>query len=166
LSEDHVAQLGAGEDAADVRLFPPAVPVVTILAGVALKRVWPVDVGITLPAAWRLALGGAIVGGALIVLGLCLLIFHRGGQSVIPWKPTVQIVDRGPFRLSRNPMYVLLILICIGFAVMLTNLWILALTPLAVWALQRFAIIPEEEYLEQKFGDAYVSYKQRVRRWI
>jgi protein-S-isoprenylcysteine O-methyltransferase Ste14 len=166
LSQDQIARLDAGQDAADVRLFPPAVPVVAILAGVALKRIWPIDVGVTLPAAWRLALGGAIVAGAFLVLGLCLLIFYRGGQSAYPWKPTAQIVDSGPFALSRNPMYVQLILICIGFAVLLANWWILALTPLAVWLLHRFAILPEEAYLEQKFGDAYLDYKQRVRRWI
>jgi protein-S-isoprenylcysteine O-methyltransferase Ste14 len=166
LSQSQVAAMVSDRDAADVRLFPPAVPILAILAGVALKRVWPIDVGVSVPAAWRYGLGGVIVTAAFLGLGFCLLIFRRGGQSVIPWKPTVQIVDWGPFRLSRNPMYLLLILICIGFAVLLANWWILALTPLAVWALQRFAIIPEEAYLEQKFGDDYLDYKQRVRRWI
>jgi protein-S-isoprenylcysteine O-methyltransferase Ste14 len=166
LSQDQVAQMSADRDAAQVRIFPPAVPVVTILAGVALKRVWPIDPPVTVSPAWRYGLGGVIVTAAFLALGYCLLMFRRGGQSVIPWKPTVQIFEQGPFRLSRNPMYVLLILICIGFAVMLMNLWILALTPIAGWALQRFAILPEEAYLEQKFGDAYLNYKQRVRRWI
>ena len=63
-------------------------------------------------------------------------------------------------------MYLQMALICIGVAVTLTNVWILALTPICAWVLQRFAILPEESYLERKFGSAYLVYKSRVRRWL
>jgi len=76
------------------------------------------------------------------------------------------IVEHGPFRITRNPMYLQMVLICIGFAVMLMNAWILALTPVCAWVLQLFAILPEEAYLERKFGGAYLAYKSRVRRWL
>ena len=92
-------------------------------------------------------------------------LFRRSGQSENPWKPTPQTVDRGPFRITRNPMY-LQILVCIGVAVSLMNGWILALTPLCRWVLVRFAILPEEAYLERKFGQTYLAYKRRVRRWL
>jgi protein-S-isoprenylcysteine O-methyltransferase Ste14 len=55
---------------------------------------------------------------------------------------------------------------CVGFAILFWNVWILLLTPLAALALQQLVILPEEEYLERKFGDDYRAYKQRVRRWI
>ena len=55
---------------------------------------------------------------------------------------------------------------CIGVAVTLANAWILLLTPLGGWVLQRWAILPEEAYLERKFGDTYRAYKDRVRRWL
>jgi protein-S-isoprenylcysteine O-methyltransferase Ste14 len=59
-----------------------------------------------------------------------------------------------------------MVLVCVGVAVILMNWWILALTPVCGWLLQRFAILPEEAYLERKFGDTYLAYKRRVRRWL
>ena len=63
-------------------------------------------------------------------------------------------------------MYLQMVLVCVGVAVILMDVWILALTPVCAWLLQRFAILPEEAYLERKFGDAYLAYKSRVRRWL
>lgn len=154
-------------DAAAVHVFPPAIPLVTILAGVGLNRVWPLGVGFTLPAPARYWLGGAIVVAAILGLGLWpVVLFRRSGQSVNPWKPTPSLVDRGPFRFTRNPMYLQMVLACLGVAVMLTNGWIVIFTPIAAWLLQRLAIVPEETYLERKFGEAYRAYKRRVRRWL
>ena len=95
-----------------------------------------------------------------------VVLFRRGGQSENPWKPTLHVEQRGPFRITRNPMYLQMVLVCFGVALMLANVWILLLTPLAAWLLQRLAILPEEAYLERKFGAEYRSYKARVRRWI
>jgi protein-S-isoprenylcysteine O-methyltransferase Ste14 len=155
------------KDAAAVRVFPPGVPLLAILLGVGLQRVRPIDLGFALPAPGRYWVGGLIAAGAFFGLGgWSVLLFRRSGQDENPWKPTPRIVERGPFRITRNPMYLQMLLICVGFAVMLANVWILALTPLAGWVLQRFAILPEEAYLERKFGDSYLAYKRRVRRWI
>jgi protein-S-isoprenylcysteine O-methyltransferase Ste14 len=153
------------KDAADVRIFPPAAPLLTILAGVGLGRLWPVDPGFDIPA--RYWIGGLIVAGAVFCLGVWSVVhFRRTGQNENPWKPTPVIVEHGPYRFTRNPMYLQMVFICIGFAVMLMNVWILALTPACAWVLQRFAILPEEAYLERKFGGAYMAYKSRVRRWL
>ncbi len=154
-------------DAAAVRVFPPGVPLVTVLVGVGLDYLWPVDLGFALPAPERYWLGGLIVAGSFLGLGFwSVRIFRRSGQSENPWKPTPQIVERGPFRVTRNPMYLQMVLICIGLAIILWNVWVLVLTPLCAWVLQKFAIEPEEAYLEGKFGDAYLAYKRRVRRWL
>ena len=154
-------------DVAAVHVFPPAIPLVTILAGVGLNRVWPIGVGFALPAPARYWLGGAIVVAAILGLGLWpVVLFRRSGQSANPWKPTPSLVDRGPFRFTRNPMYLQMVLACLGVAVMLMNWWIVILTPFAAWLLQRLAIVPEEAYLERKFGEAYLAYKRRVRRWL
>ena len=155
-------------DSAAVRIFPPAVPLVTILLGEGLDRLWPLlgeETG--LPAPLRYGLGGALMIGALLGLGLwSVLVMRRSGQNENPWKPSPSLLERGPFTISRNPMYLQMLLICIGAAVASWNLWTLALTPLSAWLLQRLAIEPEEAYLEEKFGEAYRSYKRRVRRWI
>lgn len=154
-------------DAAAVRIFPPAVPLLTILLGVGLNRMWPIHLGFEIPAPARYWLGGIIVGSAILGLGLwSVLLFRRSGQSENPWKPTFQIVERGPFRFTRNPMYLQMVLVCVGIATIQMNWWTLVLTPLCAWTLQRFAILPEEAYLERKFGASYLSYKRQVRRWL
>ncbi len=140
---------------------------VTVLVGVGLNYLWPIDLGFALPAPERYWLGGVIVAGAFFGIGLWSVLLFRGtDQSVNPNKPTLQIVERGPFRVTRNPMYLQMVLICAGIAIILWNAWILVLTPICGWVLQKFAIEPEEAYLESKFGDAYLAYKRRVRRWL
>lgn len=153
--------------AARVRVFPPGVPLVAVLLAVGMNRLWPLDFGFSIPTPLRYWLGGIIVAGTIIVLGAwSVFLFRRSGQSPNPWMPTPKIEERGPFRFTRNPMYLQMVLVCIGLAVVLMNWWLLALTPGVAWLLQRYAIRPEEAYLEQKFGDAYLAYKRKVRRWI
>jgi protein-S-isoprenylcysteine O-methyltransferase Ste14 len=154
-------------DAAAVRIFPPGIPLAVILLGAGLNWLWPIDPGITIPRPERYWLGGTIVVGAVLFLGLwSVVLLRRAGQSENPWKPTLQIEERGPFRITRNPMYLQMVVVCLGISILLMNWWIVALTPIGAWLLQRFAIRPEEAYLERKFGEAYLSYKKRVRRWL
>jgi protein-S-isoprenylcysteine O-methyltransferase Ste14 len=157
----------AEKDAAAVRVFPPGVPLVAALLAAGMNRVWPLDLGFGIPAPLRYWVGGTIVVGAVLGLGLwSVVLFRRGGQSENPWKPTPAIEESGPFRFTRNPMYLQMVLICIGLSVVLMNWWLLALTPVVMWLLQRLAIEPEEAYLERKFGAVYLAYKRKVRRWI
>jgi protein-S-isoprenylcysteine O-methyltransferase Ste14 len=155
-------------DGAAVRFPPPLLALAGVLLGVLLERLWPIGLlGVELSDAVRRTVGWAIVAGAFLVLGLWpVVLFRRSGQSEIPWKPTTSIVERGPYRFTRNPMYLQMVLICIGLAILLETAWILLLTLAVAWALQRFAIRPEEAYLERKFGDSYRAYKRRVRRWL
>jgi protein-S-isoprenylcysteine O-methyltransferase Ste14 len=154
-------------DAAAVRIFPPAVPLVVILLGIGLDGLVPIRLPVELPAPARYWVGGVIAGGAILLLGAwSIVLLRRSGQSENPWSPTTSIVDRGPYRISRNPLYVQMLLVCLGIAVALRNVWIVALTLIAAWLLLRLAILPEEAYLERKFGETYRAYKRRVRRWI
>lgn len=155
------------DDVAAVRIFPPAVPLVTILAGIGLDRLWRIGPGSALLLPERYWIGGLIVIGSIFGLGLwSVLAIRRTGQTENPWRPTTEIVESGPFRFSRNPMYLQMILVCLGMAVMLMNVWILLLTPLCAWILYKLAILPEEAYLESKFGEIYRAYMRRVRRWL
>jgi protein-S-isoprenylcysteine O-methyltransferase Ste14 len=139
----------------------------TVLAGIGLEWLWPIDLGISLLPSARYGLGGLIVATAFLGLGVWSVWTLRAtGQTENPYKPTTEIVQRGPFRFTRNPMYLQRVLICIGLAVMLANVWMLLLTPLCAGALQKLAIVPEEAYLERKFGETYLAYKRRVRRWL
>lgn len=100
-------------------------------------------------------------------LGLWSFVAVRAsGQSEDPRTPTTQILEHGPFRISRNPMYLQMVLVCLGLSIAFWNPWLCLLTPVCGVLLQRLAIVHEEAYLEEKFGDAYRGYKHRVRRWI
>jgi protein-S-isoprenylcysteine O-methyltransferase Ste14 len=83
-----------------------------------------------------------------------------------PAKPTVAIVRQGPFQLSRNPMYLALLLLLAGVAVFTGSLWMCLAVP-ALWVVLDMTVVrPEEEYLERNFGGRYLEYKAKVRRWL
>lgn len=155
------------EAAAAVKIIPPLVPVGAIVLGAVLDHYWPLGAVFELPAPSRFWVGGGIIALAFVVLGVWpVTLFRRSGQHPEPWKPTPSLHFSGPFALTRNPMYLMMVLVCLGSAVAAANLWILLATPSVGWILQRFAILPEEAYLEAKFGEEYLAYKRRVRRWL
>lgn len=156
-----------GSDAAKVKFFPPGIPLIAILAGVVLDRVWPLNFIVSFSSQLRYVVGGVIVVGSVLFLGgWSVVLFRRNGQNENPWKPTPNIETNGPYAVTRNPMYLQMVIVCIGVAILLGNGWILVLTPFVVLALQQLAIQPEETYLEAKFGETYLEYKRCVRRWI
>lgn len=159
--------MSESKDAAEVRIFPPAIPLVTILLGVGLNYLLPFGASSKPIRYANYWIGALVVLGSILGLGWRSVRLVRGsGQSENPWKPTTEIIEHGPFRVSRNPMYLQMVLVCVGVSIMLWNLWILFLTPLCAWLLQHLVIAPEEAYLERKFGERYLAYKRRVRRWI
>lgn len=152
------------EDHADVRILPPLVFVGSIALGVLLQlavRVPPVaDGGLRAPPGLALvALGVAAVAWAIGWM-------RRTHQDPDPRKPTPELIVGGPFRFSRNPIYVGLALIQTGIGVALGNLWILLLLVPTLAVLRRGVIEKEEAYLERKFGESYVRYRASVRRWL
>ncbi|HEX5004149.1 MAG TPA: isoprenylcysteine carboxylmethyltransferase family protein [Gemmatimonadales bacterium] len=154
-------------DAAAVRIFPPAVPLLTILAGVLLNRRWPIPLPAAVPDWLTRSLGWFVMIAAILGLGAWAIVtMRRTGQSENPWLPSTSVVTHGPFRRTRNPMYLQMILVAFGAAMLFRNVWILLLTPVGAWLLLRLAILPEEAYLEKKFGEEYLAYKRRVPRWL
>jgi protein-S-isoprenylcysteine O-methyltransferase Ste14 len=81
-------------------------------------------------------------------------------------RPTTTIVEKGPYRFTRNPMYLAMSCAYLGLALVLNNLWALVLLPFVVLVVDRFVIRREESYLTAKFGDPYREYCARVRRWL
>jgi protein-S-isoprenylcysteine O-methyltransferase Ste14 len=90
----------------------------------------------------------------------------RAGTSFRTERPTTAIVTAGPFRYSRNPIYVALTLLYLGIGMVLNALWVLLLIVPVIAVMQRGVIAREERYLERKFGDEYRRYQVRVRRWL
>lgn len=118
-------------------------------------------------------LGGlAVVLGNLLFLvgiGVIAIIFaqmRKAKTNIEPWKPTTKILDTGFYGISRNPIYLGMILIYLGISCLFNSIWFLPFLPLCLLAIHYGVILREEKYLESKFGEEYLDYKQRVRRWI
>ena len=151
-------------DGATVRIPPPLPFLVTVVVGIGLQFIVPLPIGI---AKGHLVWIGVLVAllGVPLVVGAFLL-FHETGQDSKPWLPTPELITRGVYRLTRNPMYLSLALLQSGIGIGVGNLWILVLVPFACVGVCMAAIRHEEAYLERKFGDSYLDYKKSVRRWL
>ena len=155
---------GDFQDRSGVVVHPPVAWALAVLAGFALDWLHPLPF---LPA----AVPEGPLGGLVFLLGLALLIwaaatFRREGTNVPTNQPTVRIVAKGPYRLSRNPIYIGMFLGLVGLATAFDSLWlIVVLVPF--YLVIRYGVVAREEaYLERKFGDDYRAYKSRVRRWL
>jgi protein-S-isoprenylcysteine O-methyltransferase Ste14 len=150
-------------DTSGIRVPPPLYYVAGFLAGVALELAsptsWP-------PAAVRIAVTVLAVGAWLALDGAATLNFRRAGTSMVPMNPTTALVTSGPYRLTRNPMYLGMAFLYVGFAFAFGVIWALAFLPGVLVIMDRFAIAREEPYLERKFGQAYREYRARGRRWL
>jgi protein-S-isoprenylcysteine O-methyltransferase Ste14 len=158
-----VATHADARDTAGVPVPPPLIYVAGLLVGVALELVAPVDWP---PTAAAVAVG--VVGGALWLWldGAATLSFRRAGTSPIPFKPTTALVAVGPYRFTRNPMYLGMACLYVALAFALGIVWALAVLPAVLAVVDRVVIAREEHYLAAKFGERYLDYKRRVRRWL
>jgi protein-S-isoprenylcysteine O-methyltransferase Ste14 len=108
-----------------------------------------------------------ICGGLWLVLdGGAMLRFRRAGTSMVPLNPSTALVVSGPYRFTRNPMYLGMAFLYVGLAFALGVIWALFLLPLVIAAVDQLVIAREEAYLVRKFGQPYCDYMARVRRWL
>jgi protein-S-isoprenylcysteine O-methyltransferase Ste14 len=148
-----------------VKFPPPAIYALLLGAGFLLGTRFPAEIWPGHAIATRVA--GALLFAVGAALGLsAILTFRRAGTSPNPMRPTSALAVAGPYRFTRNPMYLGLAIGFAGFSVFWNALWPLLSVPLAM-ALETILVIAREErYLEGRFGEAYRGYKARVRRWI
>jgi protein-S-isoprenylcysteine O-methyltransferase Ste14 len=149
----------------DPRKFPipPAIPAAGLLLGWLLGKVWPIPLPLPAWTRW--------IEWPLFVIAPCLAIwavvtFRRHNTVVDPRGKVATIVSSGPFRYTRNPMYVALMLLYIAGALAIGNGWVAILLLPVFLALHYGVIIREERYLKAAFGGQYEEYQGRVRRWI
>ncbi len=144
--------------------FPP--PLLAVLMAAAA---WLIDSQQPLPitSGGGLWLGGGIVIGLALTIALLALVqFLAHKTHVEPWHPTTAIIQNGLYRFSRNPIYLAFCIATVGVGLLLNSWWIVASSLPLKSLLQRLVIQREEAYLERKFGQDYLEYKRRVRRWI
>lgn len=145
------------------RLWPPVAIGAPLVTGWLVTQTWgdPIELG-----AWRVPVGWALVLFFVAWNGWSLWLFGRHRTGLLPGQETQALIEEGPFRLSRNPLYVGLLALYLGLALLAPTAWALALFPAAVVLLQWGAIHPEERFLREQFGARYDDYARRVRRWL
>jgi protein-S-isoprenylcysteine O-methyltransferase Ste14 len=143
-------------------LRPPIIFLCAIVLGVALNWAWPLHF---VSPNVRL-LGPIVTACAVVLFLLSYREFRAAGTSVRGSERTTTIVRTGPYRFSRNPIYLAFILFVLGLSVWLNNAWLLVTLVPAVCLIAMVVIPREEKFLERNFNDQYRSYKVRVRRWL
>lgn len=153
----------ANPDTAGLIAPPPLIFLAFLLAGLGLDFLWPYPV---LPAPLQYWLGGAVILCSFAMVFPAFRAFKRAGTEVNPKKPTTAIVSEGSFRFSRNPLYLSLAVLVAGIAVAADAIWVVAMLVPTMVVIRYGVIAREERYLEKKFGEEYLAYKARVRRWL
>jgi protein-S-isoprenylcysteine O-methyltransferase Ste14 len=146
-----------------VRIHPPVIFAASILTGYGIHALWPLAMPFGLHGK---TVAIALLVPALVMTGLCLREFYRAKTDVRPDRPDTALITTGPYSLSRNPLYLVLVIIQLMVAAGMNMAWIALMSIASVIFITRYAIAREERYLEQLFGQDYRDYRARVRRWI
>ena len=142
---------------------PPLIFAVPLAVGLLLQRFFPKKF---LPRRAGIIPGAMCIGLAIVLIRSAFQEMRAANTNVNPTMPATAIVTDGPFRYTRNPLYLGLTLMYTGISFLANALWAILLLPVALLVMIYGVIMREERYLEQKFGEQYLSYKARVRRWF
>jgi protein-S-isoprenylcysteine O-methyltransferase Ste14 len=155
--------MASERDVSGVPVPPPLIYIAGLAAGGVVELIrsttgppWPISVAILVAGVLAFM---ALAGGAVRR-------FRRAGTTENPFRPSTALVFEGPYRFTRNPMYLGMAAVYVGLAFVLGLMWALVFLPFVLLTVDRLVIAREERYLERKFGQEYVEYKGRVRRWI
>ncbi len=159
-SESIAPFLGGGPG---IRVPPPLIYLLPLVLGLLLDRRGHVPF---LPGGVARRLGWPLVGGGVLLTGWFFRTMRGADAPVRTDKPVPRLTTAGPFRYTRNPGYLSMAMIYAGIAVRRNALWAILLLPLVLFVIQREVIGREERYLERTFGEEYLRYKARVRRWV
>jgi protein-S-isoprenylcysteine O-methyltransferase Ste14 len=150
-------------DNAGVVAPPPLTYLAPLILGLLLDRKIPASF---LPRRMARTLGWRLLGNRVLFWGWFIRTMRRADTPINPREPASRLVIEGPFRHTRNPGYVSFATVYAGLASLANALWAILLLPAALLMIQRGVIEREERYLERRFGEEYLRYKARMRRWI
>jgi protein-S-isoprenylcysteine O-methyltransferase Ste14 len=153
------------KDNPGVVIPPPLVYAAVFFLSLSLQRLLPLNKSFFRTSA------ASVIGTVFIIAGLFLNVpalrqFIKTKNTVVTIRPANSLQTTGIYAVSRNPMYLSLLLIYTGLSFLVGNWWTLLLLPLLAAIVNHFIIRPEERYLERAFGQAYLDYKVKVRRWL
>ncbi len=153
-------------DSPDLVVLPPVLPLTALLLAILLE--WLLPLGY-LPSPLETV---PTIVGLLLLLGFVAtglwgaLEFRRARTNIDPRRPALVLVESGPYRFTRNPMYVGFLLLFAGIGLLASLDWSLPLLPILWLALDRLVVTREEAYLSRKFGKPYDTFRDRTRRWL
>jgi len=153
------------KDHAQVKTIPPLIPLVFIVIAWLLDKyvyVWPIPLALNI----QMIIAYIIMPIAALLFIMSLYFFISSKQNPEPHTPTNALYTGGVFRITRNPIYLGFLLAQIVVAIKLNNLYVILTLPFVGYFLNNWVIKPEEVYLEKLFGQEYLDYKQKVRRWL
>jgi protein-S-isoprenylcysteine O-methyltransferase Ste14 len=160
------AEGGAGApDVAGVIALPPLIFLGFLVAATVLEAVAPLPF-LAADAFPRYLAGALLAAGAVVLIVMGTRRFQAAGTNIPPTLPTTALVVDGIYRRTRNPLYLGTTLLYLGLVVAAGSIWAIVLVVPLLWVINTGVIAREERYLERKFGDAYRTYKARVRRWV
>lgn len=142
---------------------PPLIFAGPLAIGLLLNLKFPIRF---LPRRVTSILGVTLIGISVALVSQAFQRMRRAGTNVNPTEPATVLVTEGPFKYTRNPLYLSQALFYAGVSILANALWAMLLLPAVLFLINRGVIDREERYLERKFGEQYKQYKERVRRWI
>jgi protein-S-isoprenylcysteine O-methyltransferase Ste14 len=150
-------------DIAGVVTHPPLIYLAGLLLGLAFEYFWPMPI---LPSPEQYFAGALLILLGLVGAGPAARAFLKAGTGLPTDRATTVLVTSGPYRFSRNPIYLGLTLAYLGVAAAVDSLWIVGMLAAILPVMHYGVILREERYLERKFGEEYRRFCARVRRWI
>ena len=154
---------GAESDHPNIIALPPLIYLTALIAGVVAHFLDPRPLFHSRAVFW---VGVAMVGVCVALALWARRTMERAGTNINPYQPALEIVTAGPFRFTRNPMYLAMIIGYVGVVLMVNGVWPAVMTVPLAWIIQWGVIAREEKYLDARFGETYRSYRARVRRWF
>ena len=151
------------QDNPGIRVPPPLIYLLPLVAGLVLDRRLHVPF---LPRRVARPLGWALFGSSWVVGRWFIRTIQKADTPIRTDRPVPSLVTDGPFRYTRNPGYLGLAMLYAGIATLRNSLWAILLLAVVVYVIGREVIGREERYLERTFGEEYLAYKVRVRRWV
>lgn len=150
-------------DRADLPVLPPFIYAGALIISLFFELASPGDF---FRVSAQITIGLAAIGAGAALLAWCLTLFADAETNVEPYRPTTALVKEGPYNYSRNPIYISLCIIYLGLCVLFDITWGFVFFPPMVATVHLLAVLPEEAYLEEKFGQKYRDYCKSVRRWL
>jgi protein-S-isoprenylcysteine O-methyltransferase Ste14 len=152
-------------DPAKVRTIPPLIPLTFIVLGWLIQK-YIYSINIPISHDIQTIVANIMMVIATILFSFSLYFFFKTRQNPEPHTPTNALYTGGIFKITRNPIYLGFLVAQVVVAIRLDNLYILLFIPLVLWVINKWVIEAEETYLEKLFGQEYLDYKQKVRRWL